>query len=366
MKLLLTTDTVGGVWTYAVELARALRRHDVEIALATMGGPLSASQRAAVAPLRHVEVFESTYQLMWMDDPWDEVERAGDCLRGVAEEVEPDLVHLNDYAHATLPWDVPVLVVGHSCVRSWWSAVRGGTPPKAWDRYSRRVARALESADAVVAPTWAMLAALDRHYGPLARGRVIANARDPERYRPGTKEPFVLSAGRIWDEAKNIHALAEAATSISWPVHVAGTADHPDGGTAHFENVHLLGRIPPDDLADRLGHASIYALPARYEPFGLSALEAAHAGCALVLGDINSLREVWGDAALYASDAESLAHKIQWLIDRPAARERFARNARKRAERYTPERQAAAYHTLYQELLQHADLALPSPLTPAA
>ena len=52
-------------------------------------------------------------------------------------------------------------------------------------------------------------------------------------------------------------------------------------------------------LARKMAEASIYALPARYEPFGLSALEAALSGCALVLGDIPSLREIWGPAAIY-------------------------------------------------------------------
>ena len=48
-----------------------------------------------------------------------------------------------------------------------------------------------------------------------------------------------------------------------------------------------------------IARAAIYALPAHYEPFGLSILEAAMSGCALVLGDIPSLREIWGDAAVF-------------------------------------------------------------------
>ena len=60
-----------------------------------------------------------------------------------------------------------------------------------------------------------------------------------------------------------------------------------------------------------MGRAAIYALPARYEPFGLSILEAALSGCALVIGDIPSLREIWADAALFVpSDGHDapLAH----------------------------------------------------------
>ncbi len=44
-------------------------------------------------------------------------------------------------------------------------------------------------------------------------------------------------------------------------------------------------------MADADGGRGDLRLPARYEPFGLSVLEAALSGCALVLGDIPSLRE---------------------------------------------------------------------------
>jgi glycogen synthase len=47
-KILLTTDTIGGVWTYALELTRTLGEHDVQVALATMGAPLSREQRKDV------------------------------------------------------------------------------------------------------------------------------------------------------------------------------------------------------------------------------------------------------------------------------------------------------------------------------
>ena len=43
--ILMTTDTVGGVWTHALQLARGLAGHGMRIALATMGAPLTTQQR---------------------------------------------------------------------------------------------------------------------------------------------------------------------------------------------------------------------------------------------------------------------------------------------------------------------------------
>ena len=95
-------------------------------------------------------------------------------------------------------------------------------------------------------------------------------------------------------------------------------------------------------------------MPARYEPFGLSVLEAALSGCALVLGDIPSLREVWGKAAVYVDpdDPEELKQQILHLIENTRAREQMAAKALKQASYYSPERFAQQYMAVYQQLLQ--------------
>lgn len=82
-------------------------------------------------------------------------------------------------------------------------------------------------------------------------------------------------------------------------------------------------------LAQWYAHAAIYALPARYEPFGLSALEAGLSGCALVLGDIPSLREIWGDAALFVPPDDAALHAVLMeLIGDAAQREQLGWRAR--------------------------------------
>jgi glycosyltransferase involved in cell wall biosynthesis len=118
--------------------------------------------------------------------------------------------------------------------------------------------------------------------------------------------------------------------------------------------VQRLGRLSPAALAAWLGCAAIFALPARYEPFGLSALEAGLAGCALVLGDIPSLRDIWDGAALFVPPEQpaALADTLRGLIKHAAHREHWARQARRHALEYTPERMAQAYVALYAELMQ--------------
>jgi glycosyltransferase involved in cell wall biosynthesis len=347
MRVLMTADTVGGVWTYALELADALAERDVEVVLATMGSPLSAGQRAELRRSRVARAYAEEVKLEWMDDPWTDLELAGRWLLRIRDEVQPDVVHLNGYAHATLPWEAPVLVAGHSCVLSWFAAVKGEPAPPRWSRYAATVAAGLQAADLVVAPTRAMLRELELRYGFTTEREVIANGR---RAAPVTaaKEPLVLSAGRLWDEAKNVAALDRVAPRLPWPVVVAGGLE-PGRRPA---NVRALGHVDRPLTDEWLARASIFALPARYEPFGLAALEAALAGAALVLGDIRSLREVWADAALYVDpdDDDALAAALTLLIEEPALREDLAGRALERARRFTPQRMASAYTDVYERL----------------
>lgn len=349
--ILMTADTVGGVWTYALELTRVLNRYDIQVHLATMGEKLNSSQQQAAQKISSLVIHESSYALEWMDDPWDDVEAAGEWLLGLEQEIQPDLIHLNNYAHGALPWQAPVLVTGHSCVLSWWKAVKKEEAPDTWKTYSERVKEGLQRAGHVTGVTGFLLSCLKRYYGPFSSSGVIYNARDKSRFSPSAKEPLVFSMGRFWDEAKNIHALKAVSSELPWPVYIAGEDRKQQ---SYDNNIHPLGMIDESEVAGWLSKTSIYVMPARYEPFGLSVLEAALSGCALVLGDIPSLREVWGEAAVYVDpdDPEELKQQTLHLIENTGKRKQMVVKALKRAERYSPEYFAQQYIAVYQQLLQ--------------
>ena len=200
-----------------------------------------------------------------------------------------------------------------------------------------------------------MMSALQCYYGPLRNTEVIPNGRSMGDV-PQAKEGIIFSAGRVWDEGKNISSLATIAARVPWPVCIAGPQQSPDGGHVGFLNVRMLGKLDSDAMRRWFGKASIYALPARYEPFGLSVLEAAQAGCALVLGDIDSLRETWEGAALFVppDDPDALAFTLRRLMTDDTLRTRNMARAQRRAIHFTPRAMADAYTDAYDELcLRH-------------
>lgn len=356
LRVLMTADTIGGVWTFALDLIEALRPAGVSFGLATMGERLTPPQRRSIQALKNVELFESNYRLEWMNNPWEEVDQAGEWLLELAADFKPHLIHLNGYVHAALGWDVPVLITAHSCVFSWFDRVLGCSPPPAeWDVYHRRVSEGLAAASFVTAPSAAMLADLAHHYVDVRyKARAIYNGRSFDLFRSGSKKPIVLTAGRLWDKAKNIDVLEKAAPEVAWPIHVAGECRHPDGGETRFSNLRALGQLTPDQFAGQLSAAAIYALPAKYEPFGLSALEAGLSGCALVLSDIPSLREVWGDNALFLppEDPACWANTLNRLAGDPVWRQVLADRAFAHSRKYAPRRMGRNYLSAYHAIVE--------------
>jgi glycosyltransferase involved in cell wall biosynthesis len=338
MRLLMTTDAIGGVWTYTTELRAQLASCGIEVVLATLGPQPPPDPASPYVPCR----------LEWQPDPWEDVASSGRRLLELAEEADAELVHLNGFAHGALAWEVPVVVVAHSCVLSWHEAVRGVPAGSDWARYQATVMAGLRGADAVVAPTAAMRAALRRHYDYDRRCRLIANGVSPHPGPSGPRAQLVLAAGRLWDQAKGLDALDRAAAQIAWPVAIGGDAGGRTAGHAQ-----LLGVLPRDELRARMGQAAIFAHPASYEPFGLVVVEAALAGCALVLGDIPALRELWDGDALFVApgDAATLADACERLIGDEDLRRVLAARARRRAASYDAATMAAGYVQLYERLL---------------
>jgi glycogen(starch) synthase len=351
LTVLMTADAVGGVWHYALALCAA--RSDTRFVLAVMGPMPSAAQREAAGRLDNVVLEEYGHRLEWMQGAAGRLDASRHWLTLLARRYQADLLHINGYAHARNVTGLPTLAVAHSDVLSWWRAVHGKAAAREWGPYRREVVAGLHAADRVVAPTASVLDDLARHYGfDPGCGIVIPNGIDITSYMPRPKRAAIMSAGRLWDEAKNLALLDEAAAGIDWPIEIAGDANHPEGGQARLRTGRPLGILTPVEMAERLGTTAIYAAPARYEPFGLGILEAAASGCALVLGDIPSLRENWDGAALFVppDDATAWRTTLSCLIACDSRREALGGAARRRALAFTRERMAACYAELYREL----------------
>jgi glycogen(starch) synthase len=358
LRVLITSDAVGGVASHARTLAAALARRGHRIQLAIFGARASEALHAGV------EHACADLRLEWMDGPDaatlpEAMAQGRRWLAELAAECRPDVLHCNQFAYVGCLPGVPSLLAVHSDVRSWWRHVRGQAPPDdAYQRWYRGLAeQALASAAVIAAPSRAAARDLSASFAPRRRVEVIANGVDAFGATAGAKEPLAVSLARTWDPAKQIALLGacERARAAGWELAVAGETAHPatQATTPAPPGVRLLGALARPQAEALLARASIYIAASCYEPFGLAPVEAAASGCALVLNDIPTFREIWGDAAVYfkRNRAAALDGVLGRLVAQPAAIQRLAHRAGRRARQFSPDAMAAAYEAAYRRCL---------------
>ena len=353
MRVFLSTDPVGGVWDYTLTLARELRARGELVFLAVVGTPSEPHLAAVPAG---VEVAWRDFRLEWMPGAAADLAPAGDWLSGLSRRWGAEVAHLNQMAYAVHDFGAPTLVALHSDVLSWFGETLGIDAPPEWGDYARWVGAGIAAADVRVAVSAYQSELSLRHYGRAA-DHVIHNGVTPPGQPPSARlAPLVVSAGRAWDEAKGMRVLDGALAALgdaAPPAHLLGERVGPHGQAFSAERLVCHGRTPRAEVDAWMRRASVYVGASLYEPFGLAPLEAALHGCALVLSDIPSFRELWDGCAAFfpRGDADALAATLAELapdVDRCA---RLAAAARERAlGRFTADRFTSQYLDLYERM----------------
>src|SRR5581483_5398797 len=215
---------------------------------------------------------------------------------------------------------------------------------------------AVETADRVVAVSGRMREDILRHFAvDPARVVVIHNGIDPDRFRRterrdalarhGVREPYVLFVGRITDQ-KGIFDLLAAAPRLPAGVQVVLCASAPDtpeiearlraAVPRHPNVVWIDAMVPVEEVVQLYSHASVFACPSIYEPFGLINLEAMACETAVVASRVGGIPEVVVDGEtgvlVEPGDAPALAAALRALLDDPDRAARLGRAGRARVE----------------------------------
>src|SRR4051812_33329080 len=96
-RILMTTDTVGGVWSYSTTLAKSLAARGFQVLLATLGPPPKPHQIEALRHHPSIEVRNTGYALEWMDPEGHDYTRTATGLHALANDFRPDVIHLNGF-----------------------------------------------------------------------------------------------------------------------------------------------------------------------------------------------------------------------------------------------------------------------------
>jgi glycosyltransferase involved in cell wall biosynthesis len=346
-KLLLTTDAVGGVWTYSMDLARGLSEMGFDIVLAVLGPPPGAERQAAAHAVPRLDLVLTGLPLDWMANSRAEIDASSRAIAQLADDAGADVIQLHTPAlGVALEPERNIVAVQHSCLATWWRAVWGDEPmPRDFAWRTDCIAEGLARATLAVAPSIAFAKAVMETYSLPVHPLVVYNGRRlaaETATQPMSRPPSVITAGRLWDEGKNIATLDRAAALLKVPVLAAGPLESPFGSMAGLHTMKPLGNLGEADLRGWLAGTPVFCSLALYEPFGLTVLEAAQAGCALVLSDIPTFRELWSGAALFVNprDEFAAAATLDRVLKDDDLRLRLQARALHRSRHYTADAMA--------------------------
>jgi glycosyltransferase involved in cell wall biosynthesis len=352
LNIFMTADAVGGVFTYALDFSRALASMGARVTLAVLGPGLSERQFAAARAIENLSLIETGLPLDWLASSPAEIAATAGKLAALARENESgaDVVHLNTPTYALADFHAPVVCAVHSCLASWHRDVEGGPTPPDFAWRTQMLRDALRRADAVVCPSRAYATTVCDLYqvAPF----VVHNGRaapPPPAFSPPAAPSFAFYAGRLWDKGKNAAVLDEAGGTMRLPLLLAGPCAGPFGARFSARRARLVGALDAAVLRQILSERPVFVSAALHEPFGLTVLEAAQAGCPLVLSDIPVHRELWHDAAVFVAPrlAADFAAGVNMVVTDGDLRERLRAAALRRAADFTPEAMADSMAAIY-------------------
>jgi len=105
--------------------------------------------------------------------------------------------------------------------------------------------------------------------------------------------------------------------------------------------IHLLGTVTDEELANLYQNALAFVFPSLYEGFGIPPLEAMTLGSPVILSDVSSLSEIATPESAYfvdPSSVSSITNAMQQLIEKPDLRTSLAVAGKINAARFTYEK----------------------------
>ena len=117
--------------------------------------------------------------------------------------------------------------------------------------------------------------------------------------------------------------------------------------------IHFTGHLSLDELANVMASASVFTFVPYFEGFGIPLVEAMRCGTPILSGNLTSLPEVAGDAALYCNplDVDDIVEKLKEICSNETLRSELSQKGLERSKLFSWDRSAEEVWKVLYDLL---------------
>ena len=362
----------GGQVVYVLEVAKALRQLGYKVDVVTRGFEGQPETEEMAEGLRVLRIPFGGDEFIVKEDFHDIVDEGiTNFLKKIdADGIEYDLISSHYWDAGVIgqavadKLDIPHVHTPHS-IGAWKREQMDeqSMPPEKFKtyRFDERIAaekKVYEACAHLIATTHQQEDRFIQYYDlPDDKITVIPAGLDEDRFKPVPDDELPAIRERMGFQEKDIIALGRMARNKGYDLLVKAmprllelvpdarlmlAIGHPDSAQDQkqidelrrlaaslgvIDSVVFYGYVGDDDLPDVYRAAAVYALPSRYEPFGMTAVEAMACGTASVITTRGGLRESveFGTHALWADPEREgeLAYCLALPLLYPAIRDQL-------------------------------------------
>lgn len=186
---------------------------------------------------------------------------------------------------------------------------------------------------------------------------VIENPLDPQfEYSPkkfNAERPEILQLGTVVN--KNVPRLIRALSGLSCRLTLVGKIDNEISSALESSDIEYrtIDRLAEDELIEAYRNADIVSFCSTYEGFGLPIIEAQAVGRVVVTSNLSPMKEVAGDGAELVDPIDEASIRVGFgrVIAESLYRDKLIENGRSNTARFSADRAAGSYSTIYERIL---------------
>lgn len=357
VKILMSTDIANNKWDYTnIVCESILNLQKAEILFVTTG----RSYQPKESPFG--EVVESGISTKWENNFQKfhyNNDKLGRFIDEVAQDFQPDIIHMNHYCN-NIRANVPQVLTVHGDALNniKWTSFNMHYHP-----YKNYIQSCLDGSDGLVSTTKSLAKNLISSYQLKSKINLIYNGINYETTDQLGSDCCLITSAKSLLKKHNLNMILRVLSRLpeDMKIYVIGSKPKWLRLPSRLE---FLENMSNEDLTEFYQKSAIYLALSSWDIFNMTSFYAAYSNCAILACESPIFQEIWGDSAAFfdSNSYDDFVRNLNNLLENKLVLEKVSQNCRNKAlSAYNIKRMGYEYINLYKNAMKSDRIAVKKP-----